>query len=190
MTIKKNVPYKVLKGLWIALIGLVILNIIGLWVGWNGRETELYEGNSGAVAFGVVAGVLVLLDLIAMAVAAFLSQKVEKRMHGWVYGLLGLVHLIFVILTFTITKGGDNTCPALFTVFLIAIIAVCVYFALAGKHPTSAFGKVEKESDLAPIRREDLGANPTDAVADVVANPENNPDRKAGRDEKTGIVSL
>ena len=180
--IKKNVPYKVLKGLWIAEMILALINIIALWVAWG-------KGTNAAIAFDVVVGVFTCLVLVAMTICAFLNQLFNVRKHGWAYGLLAAIHLVFAIVTAVLTGGEDKATPALFTVFLVAIIAIGVYLALKNNNP---FRKKDYNGSFteATIAREDLGSNPSFDKANEVTGQIESGEKKPARDEKTGIVSL
>ena len=128
--VKKNVPYKVLKALWIAEMIFAVVDIVALWVAWC-------HYTNGTYAFAITVGVFTLLTLIGMTISSFLNQRFDVRKHGWGYGFLAVLHLVFVIITLSLTHKGtnDNAAPALFTVLLVAILLVGAYLGLRGQNP-------------------------------------------------------
>ena len=182
--IKRNVPYKVFQIVMIVSAVLAAINVVGLWLTWTRDGDGLY-------AFGIASGCFTLAALIATAVLAWMNVRPNVRKLTIVFGILAALHLTFVLIIALMNQGGDNpnyATPALFTVYLVLIQLLVVYLILR-ERKSSVFGTRDSGSKEI-LRREDLGDNPTEAIADQVANPENNPDRKPGRDEKTGIVSL
>lgn len=179
--IKKNVPYKVLKALMVALIIFTLVNIAGLWVSW------LVETN-GAFAFGITTGCFTCATLIAMAICAFLNQKIEARKRGWLYSLFAVLHTVFVIVCAVCAHREDKSAGALFTVFLAVILVIAIYLVIRENNPFRK--KSALAGDDTPISRSELGANPSFDSADEAAARAANGEAKPVKDEKTGIISL
>lgn len=174
----KNIPSKWHKITLITTGALTILNIVATWLAY-GLATK------GAIAFGGIMGSFLTLAMVALFVFLFIDGKADHKKYSYIFGGLGILHLLFFILVLCFTNVLGF--PIIHTLVLAGIIGFGIYFWIKSK-----FTFRTKSNEPKPAEPTNNTTNETKTPEQPVVEQTQKPQQESEqpKENKPDIVSI